>query len=108
MQDARYATAGSSLSSSLGRWAHLGVVYDANRQIARLYINGRCDLEEDLPESILALLGPAQIGNWQSLPKFPLRPLSGRVDEFVALSRALSPDEIESYYRATTPYQLKN
>lgn len=84
-----------------GRWAHLAVVYDADRATVRFYLNGRFDKETRLAIAHPARLGPAQIGNWNSRD----RKLSGRVDDLFLLGRCMREDEIHSLYEAGNPYR---
>lgn len=84
-----------------GRWAHLAVVYDSREGTVRFYLNGRFDKETRQAEAHPALLGPAQIGNWNSKD----RKLSGRIDEFFLLGRSMSDEEIHALYEAGNPYR---
>jgi Concanavalin A-like lectin/glucanases superfamily/FecR protein len=95
-----------------GSWMHLAFVYDAPGKKAHFYANGKRDhsvtLEVDLP----AVLGPAQIGNWNVKDWRDVEPvfnrhdrrLSGRMDELAVLTRALNEAEISTYFRQTSPY----
>jgi hypothetical protein len=83
-----------------GRWVHLAVVYDSAAATVRFYLNGRFDKEGSHATAYPALLGPAQIGNWNSRD----RKLSGRVDELVLLGRAMTDDEIHTLFDAGNPY----
>ncbi len=83
-----------------GRWAHLASVYDATKRTVRFYLNGEFDSEVQMSVAHPALLGPAQIGNWNIRD----RKLSGRIDEFVMLGRALSDAEIHDLHAAGNPY----
>ncbi|MEN3942756.1 LamG-like jellyroll fold domain-containing protein [Prosthecobacter sp. SYSU 5D2] len=83
-----------------GRWVHLAVVYDAPAATVRFYLNGRFDKETRQATAHPALLGPAQIGNWNSKD----RKLSGRVDELILLGRAMTDDEIRALFDAGNPY----
>lgn len=83
-----------------GRWAHLASVYDAQARAIRFYLNGEFDNEVRMAVAHPALLGPAQIGNWNVKD----RKLSGRVDEMVILGRALTDAEIRDLHAAGNPY----
>lgn len=83
-----------------GRWAHLVSVYDADAKTIRFYLNGAFDNEVRMAESHPALLGPAQIGNWNVRD----RKLSGRVDELVILGRVMTDTEIHELHAAGNPY----
>jgi len=69
-----------------GRWVHLAAVYDATARSVRFYLNGQLDKETIQEIAHPARLGPAQIGNWDKQD----RKLSGRIDEFLILGRAMS------------------
>jgi hypothetical protein len=84
-----------------GRWVHLAVVYDAPAQRVRFYLNGQLDGERRQEIAQPARLGPAEIGNWDRQD----RKLSGRVDEFLLLGRAMSGDEVRALYEAGNPYR---
>ncbi|WP_283431497.1 LamG domain-containing protein [Neorhodopirellula lusitana] len=79
----------------MSRWLHLAVVYDRQRMKATHYVDGELvgstRLEADGPLRI----GSAELGNWQTqrLP-YPIRRLSGTIDEFLILGRSLSESEI--------------
>ncbi|MEQ2006911.1 MAG: LamG-like jellyroll fold domain-containing protein [Limisphaerales bacterium] len=98
---------GDPLLGQLGRWVHLAVVYDADTQQVSFYTNGKFDSTVAMKAGLPAVLGPAQIGNWNLKNSFTTqhRRLSGRMDELVALRRMLSASEIHDYYQASNPYQ---
>lgn len=83
-----------------GRWVHLSVVYNAPAKTVRFYLNGRFDKETKQSIAHPALLGPAQIGNWNAKD----RTLSGRVDELILLGRTMTDSEIYALYEAGNPY----
>lgn len=83
-----------------GRWAHLAVVYEAEAHRMRFYLNGQFDNEVQQEIAHPAILGPAQLGNWNLRD----RKLSGRVDEFAILGRAFSTAEIQAVHAAGNPY----
>ncbi len=91
----------------LGRWIHLAAVYDSQQKLVSFFVNGVFDSSVKMTGGLPALLGKAQIGNWNLKDAHGTgnRRFSGRVDELVALSRALSPQEIRAQYEAGTPYQ---
>lgn len=84
-----------------GRWVHLAVVYDAPAGTARFFLNGKFDNETVLTTAHPALLGPAQLGNWNAND----RKLSGRVDELFLLGRAMTDAEIHAVFDAGNPYR---
>jgi hypothetical protein len=83
-----------------GRWVHLATVYDADARSVRFYLNGQFDKETLQEVAHPARLGPAQIGNWNRQD----RKLSGRMDEFLLLGRALNDGEIRELYLSGNPY----
>lgn len=85
-----------------GRWVHLAVVYNSDARTVRFYLNGAFDNEIVQQVALPARLGPAQIGNWNKED----RKLSGRMDEFIILGRALTDDEMRALYTAENPYHL--
>jgi hypothetical protein len=90
----------TSVLPQRGRWMHLATVYDAEARSVRFYLNGQFDKETRQEIALPARLGPAQIGNWNKRD----RKLSGRMDEFLLLGRALSDSEIRELYLSGNPY----
>lgn len=84
-----------------GRWVHLATVYDAAARTVRFYLNGQFDKETQLTLAQPARLGHAQIGNWDQKD----RKLSGRIDEFLLLGRAMTDAEVRALYAAGNPYR---
>jgi hypothetical protein len=95
-----YPQSSRLVTAATGRWTHLATVYDANRRIARFYIDGEFDNEVALLASVPAVLGPGRVGNWNRKERI----LSGRMDELVLLKRALSDAEIHALFEAGNPY----
>jgi hypothetical protein len=102
----RWPESREPLLGRLGRWMHLAAVYDADLRQVRFHTNGAVDSIVALPLGLPAVLGAAQIGNWNRRQHSDTRgrQLSGRIDEFVILARALSPEEIHAQYAAGRPY----
>ena len=96
----RYPESRRLVTAATGRWTHLATVYDANRRIARFYIDGEFDNEVALLAAAPAVLGPGRVGNWNHKERI----LSGRLDELVMLKRALSDAEIHALFEAGNPY----
>jgi hypothetical protein len=90
----------TSVLPQRGRWVHLATVYDADARSVRFYLNGQFDKETRQEIAHPARLGPAQIGNWNQRD----RKLSGRMDEFLLLGRALSDNAIRELYLSGNPY----
>lgn len=102
-EDGRHAYPDSSLPvlPERGRWVHLATVYDSEARTTRFYLNGAFDREVEIGVAHPALLGPAQLGNWDQTD----RKLSGRIDELILLGRSLSSEEIEALFDAGNPYR---
>jgi formylglycine-generating enzyme required for sulfatase activity len=84
-------------------WNLVGVTYDGS--IARLFANGR--LLEPAQESSDNCEGPLFLNDMMRLGMADdngEQSFSGDIDEVLLFNRALSPDEIETYYRSTAPY----
>ncbi|MEY2599895.1 MAG: hypothetical protein RLZZ142_2154 [Verrucomicrobiota bacterium] len=84
-----------------GRWTHLVSVYDAPRHLLRHYLDGKLGLEMTLSGAAPAVLGPAEIGNWDLYD----RKLSGRLDELVLMGRAMEEREVAALFEAGNPYR---
>lgn len=84
-----------------GRWVHLAATYDSEAGMVRFYYNGKFDNEASLSTAHPARFGSARIGNWNRKD----RKLSGRIDEFVLLSRVMSDSEIAELFEAGNPYR---
>ena len=91
----------TSVLPERGRWTHLATVYDSEKRTVRFYLNGQFDKETRQDVAFPARLGPAQIGNWSNED----RKLSGRMDEFVLLGRALSDAEVLTLFQSGNPYR---
>lgn len=89
-----------SLSSSVGRWTLMAVTYDSETGTVRFFQDGRLDNEERVIPGVTARFGEARLGNWNRQE----RVLSGRLDDFVVLSRVLPADEIHAFFESTKPY----
>lgn len=81
----------------LGQWVHLAMTYDrASGQVTQ-YVNG--NTVSVLPISLDTALhfGACELGNWNPTTRkhhYPVRFLTGRIDEFTFYSRALTAIEI--------------
>ncbi len=96
-----YPDSRTPVSSDQGRWVHLATVYDSATGTVRFFHNGDFDKEVKQSTAYPARLGPIQIGNWNQGE----RKLSGRVDEFVILGRAMSDAEVRALYEVGNPYR---
>jgi hypothetical protein len=90
----------TSLSS--GAWHHVAGTYDGTRMA--LYVDGKLDATLDASNALVPSSHPVSIGandtldsSWQN----------GKLDDLLIFNRALSPDEIETYYRSMAPYGTK-
>lgn len=89
-----------SLSGSVGRWTLMAVTYDSESGTVRFFQDGQLDNEERVNPGVIARFAEARLGNWNGQE----RVLSGRLDDFVVLSRVLPADEILAFFEATKPY----
>jgi hypothetical protein len=89
-----------SLSGSVGRWTLMAVTYDSETGTVRFFQDGRLDNEERVNPGVTARFASARLGNWNRQE----RVLSGRLDDFVVLSRVLPANEILAFFEATKPY----
>ncbi|MES2793354.1 MAG: LamG-like jellyroll fold domain-containing protein [Planctomycetota bacterium] len=84
-----------------GRWVHLAAVYDTSKRRVRFYLNGKSDGETTMKEAHPPRLGQVEIGNGDQID----RKLSGRIDEFLLLGRAMGDAEIRQLYQDGNPYR---
>jgi ferric-dicitrate binding protein FerR (iron transport regulator) len=91
----------TSVLPERGRWTHLAAVYNSDARTVRFYLNGEFDKETRQEIAYPAKLGAAQIGNWNDQD----RKLSGRMDEFLLLGRALSDTEVRELFQSGNPYR---
>ncbi len=88
----------------LGKWMHLAVTIDRLTGLVRHYRDGEIVKEETRSGLPPLQIGNAEIGNWQAEGSTnPIRSLNGRIDEFLILNRALTPEEMASIHRAGSP-----
>lgn len=97
-----YPDSRSPVLGEEGRWMHLAAVYESQARMVRFYVNGERDGEARLAVAPPARLGGARVGNWNTSD----RRLSGRIDEFVILARALGDDEIRALHASGNPYEV--
>jgi ferric-dicitrate binding protein FerR (iron transport regulator) len=90
----------------LGQWTQLAVVYDRGGGDVTHYADGQMVKHLPMKLDVPLHIGDAEIGNWNaatSADKYPVRHLSGCMDEFLMFARALSPEEIERLYNQGRP-----
>jgi hypothetical protein len=90
----------------LGQWAHLALVYDRDTQMVLQYMDGRIVKRSPIKLDVALFLGDLELGNWNSasyVDKYPIRHLSGCMDEFLMFKRSLTRPEIEQLYEAGRP-----
>ncbi len=88
----------------LGKWLHLAATVDRTSGLVRHYRDGEIVKEEHRRGIPPLRIGRAEIGNWQAEGSgHPIRSLNGRIDEFLILNRALSPEEMAAIHRAGLP-----
>jgi hypothetical protein len=90
----------SSGAMKLGRWHHVAYVLSKRTGKAQIFLDGVVGSTQEIPENTPINPGLFRLGDWQrpsSLPDFhpEYKGFRGRIDEFIALSRALSHDEID-------------
>jgi hypothetical protein len=96
------------------RWTMLAMVSDGKRISS--YVDGRLVASEALPSEMPFVFGRVELGNWSVTPENPQfrwavskqnnffhRAFRGSIDEFIALSRAMRPEEIASLYESGKP-----
>ncbi|MFK7765851.1 MAG: LamG-like jellyroll fold domain-containing protein [Mariniblastus sp.] len=98
------------LKSDLNQWVHVGVTYDPVNQVVTHYKNGREFASSPINRVQKVGLGVANIGNWPFQKwakgtKFEIRNMEGVMDEFIALSRVLSPEDMAEIYEFGKPAQ---
>ena len=96
------------VSRDVGSWIHLAVVYDANKRTVSHFRDGRMLSSAPIAALHDIEVGRADIGNWPYRDwargtKFESRHLTGKVDEFVVVGRALTEAEIAEMYTVGKP-----
>ncbi|HEV7401346.1 MAG TPA: LamG-like jellyroll fold domain-containing protein, partial [Chthoniobacteraceae bacterium] len=81
-----------------GQWLQLATTFDG--KTIRHYGNGRLIGSGASFTPPRLVVGAAELANWRGLTQ---RRLAAAMDEFVILSRALSPREIAELYEACRP-----
>jgi hypothetical protein len=84
----------------IGRWMHLVAVYDSKQKRISLYLNGELIASDVMKRGGPLRIGGAEIGNWQATPgpADPIRSLTGTIDAFLIVKRALSAAEVRQLY----------
>ena len=85
------------------RWRHLALSYDGSHLV--LYVDGKMVASQAAtPSPVPTAPAPKLIiGNHEEYTYAS----KGLMDEVIVFNRALSPDEIETYYRSNAPYGTK-
>ena len=92
------------LPGDLGRWIHLAATIDRKFGVVTHYRDGEIVVQSTSAAIPPLVIGNAEIGNWQAQGSGnPIRSLNGRMDEFLILSRVLSPEEVMKIYQAGLP-----
>ena len=99
-------------TNRFGKWTHLVSVYDVASRTINHYVNGEFVSSSPIKRPLPLKLGAVEIGNWgvrvdqprwasmkSAGPAYLNRFWNGRIDEFALLSRALTREEIQRYYR---------
>jgi hypothetical protein len=90
----------------LGRWVHLAVVYDGQARRVTHYRNGEPIGTSRLEGAVPLSIGPAEIGNWNTLTfpdGAPIRNFNGRIDELAIFSTALDAAELRRAAQSGSP-----
>ncbi len=100
-------SSGWSPQSITGRWVHLALVYDTRDGFAELYVDGQQVTRTSVSDGVPIRLSAFRLGNWYASVEernndWP-RPLSGRIDEFVVLDRAMTQQEVAGVYDSGRP-----
>ncbi|TWT40641.1 LamG-like jellyroll fold domain-containing protein [Botrimarina hoheduenensis] len=108
-QRKHYSSVGQGMfNSDLGRWVHLAVVYDTDLRRVAHYRNGVLVGWQPIKHPRKLAIGSGDLGNWPYKnwaegTEFAMRNLMGRMDEFVAIGRALSGREIQEMHDLGAP-----
>ncbi|HEV8063101.1 MAG TPA: LamG-like jellyroll fold domain-containing protein [Gemmataceae bacterium] len=105
-QGVNYFTSSVFTLERLGQWVHLALVYDRDTQLVTVYVDGRSVKRAPIKLDVALSLGDVELGNWNIASfsdKYPIRHLSGCMDEFLMFNRALTRPEIEQIYDAGRP-----
>ncbi len=95
--------------AALGEWMHLTAQISRPLGIARVYKNGGLVYDARTIAAVPLTPGVCRIGNWLRDPEWPhapVRALRGRIDEFAAWDRVLTPKEIEQLVEQGKPTRL--
>lgn len=88
----------------LGQWLYIVTVVDQQKNKVVHYLNGRKVHERSFEKNFKASFGNVELGNWKNhANKDAIRSLNGRMDEFILFKRALSSEEILSFYQSGKP-----
>lgn len=95
-------------TAELGTWVHMALVYDRENMMVSHYKNGELIGAKPIKNPRIMGIGVADIGNWPykgwaANTQFEFRNLTGLMDEFVVLGRAMSGDEIYEMYEVGQP-----
>ena len=87
----------------LGTWVQVAFIWDGKRQVIDRYVDGARLPSQRIPEELLTGLqiGQMEIGNYASSAassNSSLQNLSGCIDEFAVIGRALSLQELRVYH----------
>jgi hypothetical protein len=102
-EGAAFSREGAPVPAS--RWQHLAVTYDCETRLVHFFTDGKLNNVAQ-PNVAPPLVIPWRLvlGNVATETTTP-RDLSGRLDEFVLLSRVLAEDEILAAYENGNPYR---
>ncbi len=106
MRNGHYHAPGVMTRDRFGQWLHLAVVYDRDGGRVTHYVDGRAVAKQRTLFDVPLRIGDAELGNWNIAPRLssqPIRYFSGCMDEFMLFSRALSAQEIATFYQEGRP-----
>jgi hypothetical protein len=102
-EGAAFSREGAPVPAS--RWQHLAVTYDSETRLVHFFTDGKLNnVAQPNVAPPLVIPGRLFLGNVATETATP-RDLSGRLDEFVLLSRVLTEDEIRAAYENGNPYR---
>lgn len=98
------------MEQELDHWSHLAATYDADNKKIQLWLNGIRVARRDLKHGFSAKLGLCQIGSavTDDSNLTGAKTIRGRMDEFVIVNRAFTPEEIRNHYRQGKPRNANN
>jgi len=97
------AVTGSTPFSDTEHWHHLALRFDNSLGVAQVYLDGKLSITlscNSLHKAVYGTIGAQRTDKHPNGVHF----FVGSIDDVIIFDRALSPDEIETYYRSAAPY----